>query len=103
MEQPRLPPVARREIRTAAEQGDYARAAVLAAIVAPGMEGPLSTFQSEMEAYERARLVSNWHRALRSLADARSAAIACGMPELESVVTHRLFDIVRLHHEGRKP
>lgn len=91
-----------REIRAAAERGEYARAAVMASILAPGMEGVLGRFQTEMEAYERAKISANWHRALRALADARAAALASGVIELEAVVTRRLFDVVRLHHEERK-
>lgn len=101
MEQPRQPPISTRDVRKAAEQGDYARAAVLASVLLPGMEQPLARFRDEMEAYERARLTANWHRALRSLADARAAAMATGLFELETVVTHRLFDVVKLQHEGR--
>lgn len=91
-----------RQVKQAAESGDYALAVSLAVRVVPGMEPELKKFQKQMEAYEEARGHANWHRALRSLADARAAAISAGLPELESVVTHRLFDIVKQQHEGRK-
>lgn len=91
-----------RDVRIAAEGGDYSLAVTLAAKVVPGMEPELRKFKAEMEAYEEAKGRANWHRALRSLADARAAAISAGIPELESVVTHRLFDIVKQQHEGRK-
>lgn len=83
------------ELRTAAERGDYARAAVVAQQLAPGMEAQLGQFRNQMEVYEATRAQADWRRALRALADARIAAIAAGLPELESVVTDRLYDVVK--------
>lgn len=90
-----------KEVRTAAERGEYAVAVALASSLVPGLDDVLSRYRERMESYEEARQAGDWRRALRSLADARAAAIASGLPELESVVTHRLFDVVRLQQEGR--
>jgi hypothetical protein len=86
------------ELRIAAEQGDYAKAAQVAAALAPGMEAQLRQFFIQMEIYQEAKGTSDWRKALRALADARIAAISAGLPELESVVTERLYDVVK----GRK-
>ncbi len=91
-----------KEVRAAAERGDYALAESLALSLAPGKETELTRFRERMEVYEQARESQDWRRALRALADARDAAVAAGLPELEGVVTHRLFDIVKLQQEVRK-
>lgn len=91
-----------REVRTAAERGDYALAEELANSMVTGASEELAKYRERMERYEQAKAVGDFRRALRALADARAAAIASGLPELESVVTHLLFDVVRLQQEGRK-
>lgn len=90
-----------REIRAAAERRLYALAADLAVAQAPDAIADLAKFRTHMEVYERLRERDDWRRALDALAAARAAAIAAGFPELESVVTHRLFDLVR-ERGGRK-
>jgi hypothetical protein len=89
------------EMRTAMEQGDYALAVTLAAELAPGMDSQLGQFKIQMELYRQARSDADWRRALRAIADARIAAISAGLPELESIASHHLYQIVR-EHEGKR-
>jgi hypothetical protein len=86
-----------RDLRIAVEQGDYVRAVNLAAALAPGTEPQLDQFRIQMEVYDRARAAADYRKALRALADARMAAIAAGFPELEAVITDRLYEVVKLH------
>lgn len=88
---------AARSAREAAQAGDYTRAADLAAIVAPGMEMQLEQFRLRMQDYEEACVEENWRRALRALADARLAALAAGVVDLEQVANERLYDLVKKH------
>lgn len=93
---------AARSARQAAVDGDYNKAVSLAATLVPGMELQLEQYRLQMETYDDARTTEDWRRALRALADARLAALAAGVPELEQVASDRLYDLVRLH-EVRRP
>ena len=89
-------------MRAAVAQGDYAGAVDAAAALAPEMAPQLVQFRFMMERYAEARQASDWRRALRALADARMAAIAAGLPELETLATNLLYDVVK-QYEGRRP
>lgn len=89
-------------LRAAAVQGDYAGVISAAAALAPEAEPQLVQFRIMMERYEEARQAADWRRALRAVADARMAAIAAGLPELETLTTNLLYDVVK-QYEGRKP
>lgn len=84
-----------RLIRAAAEQGEYGRAVEIATKMWPEMAHQLEQYRLQMENYELARDKHDWRRALRALADARIAAIAAGMVELEIVATNRLYEVVK--------
>jgi hypothetical protein len=90
-----------RLVRAAAEQGDYLRAVTIAARMAPGMEPQLTQYRFMMEAYEQALAAGDRRKALRALADARLAAIAAELPELETVATNRLYAVVKAHELRR--
>lgn len=90
-----------RLVQAAAEAGDYERAVVLSAQLVEGMEAQLGQYRLRMEGYEQARAAGNWRLALRTLADARIAAIQAGLPELEGVATNRLYDVVKSHELRR--
>jgi hypothetical protein len=90
-----------RFIRAAAEAGDYGRAVEVAAKLWPDVAPQLEQYRLQMELYELCREKSEWRRALRALADARIAAIAAGLPELEVVATNRLYDVVKSHELRR--
>jgi hypothetical protein len=90
-----------RLVQAAAEAGDYARAVTIAAELVPDMEAQLGQYQIQMDLYEQARQTGHWRLALRALADARMAAIAAGLPELEGVATDRLYDVVKSHELRR--
>lgn len=90
-----------RVVRAAAEEGDYARAVAMAALLVPGMEAQLGQYRLQMELYEQAVKNGNWRQAIRALADARIAAVQAGLPELEVVATDRLYDVVKAHELRR--
>jgi hypothetical protein len=90
-----------RLVRAAAEAGDYARAVSIAEKLAPGSEPQLVQYRLMMEKYDQAVAGDDWRRALRALADARLAAIAAEMPELETVATNRLYEVVKAHELRR--
>ncbi|MDF2628602.1 MAG: hypothetical protein K0R39_2433 [Symbiobacteriaceae bacterium] len=90
-----------RLIRAAAEQGDYVGAVEMATKLLPDMVHQLQQYRLMMEQYETSRGKLDWRRALRALADARLAAIAAGLVELEIVATNRLYDIVKSHELRR--
>ncbi|HWI64939.1 MAG TPA: hypothetical protein VNT75_24180 [Symbiobacteriaceae bacterium] len=84
-----------RLIRAAAESGEYGRAVEIAIRLWPDMAHQLEQYRLQMELYETSRAGHDWRRALRALADARLAAIAAGLVELEIVATNRLYDVVK--------
>lgn len=84
-------------VRAAAERGDYGRAVETAAKLVPGMEPQLGQYQYQMERYEQYKAAADWRHALRALADARTAAVAAGLPELETVASNRLYEVVKLY------
>jgi hypothetical protein len=90
-----------RLIRAAAEQGDYVGAVEMAMKLWPEMVHQLQQYRLMMEQYEASRGKLDWRRALRALADARLAAIAAGLVELEVVATNRLYDVVKSHELRR--
>lgn len=90
-----------RLIRAAAEIGEYARAVEIAVKLWPDMIHQLEQYRLQMELYELSRAKLDWRRALRSLADARLAAIAAGIVELEIVATNRLYDVVKSYELRR--
>lgn len=87
--------------RAAVEQGEYARGVDIAAKLAPGLEPQLEQYRLMMETYDLAVSAADWRRALRALADARLAAIQAGLPELETVATNRLYEVVKAHELRR--
>ncbi|HLN62402.1 MAG TPA: hypothetical protein VK464_12695 [Symbiobacteriaceae bacterium] len=90
-----------RMVRAAAEAGDYERAVTIAGHLVPEMAAQLGQYQVQMALYEQARAEGNWRLAIRALADARLAAIAAGLPELEGVATDRLYTVVKAHELRR--
>jgi hypothetical protein len=90
-----------RLIRAAAEQGDYVGAVEMATKLWPEMVHQLQQYRLMMEQYEASRGKLDWRQALRALADARLAAIAAGLVELEVVATNRLYDVVKSHELRR--
>lgn len=90
---------ARAELKAAAGRGDYAEAVRSAAVLAPGKERELEQFRSQMELCERALRAAEWRRALRALAEARTAAVAAGLPDLESISTARMYAVIKLREE----
>lgn len=88
---------AARSAQDAARSGDYTRAVAIAATMVTNMELQLERFRIQMERYDEACGAGDWRRAVRSLADARLAALAAGVPELEQVATERLYALVRKH------
>lgn len=88
-------------LRAAAERGDYALAAKQAAELMPDMIPQIEQYRIRMELYEEAVEAENWRQAIRALADARMAAIAADLPELEVVAQARLFQVVK-HFQGRR-
>jgi len=90
-----------RAVQAMAERGDYRGAVAAALAIVPCAEAQLRQYEIMMELYEEARVGGSWRRALRALADARMAAIAAELPELETVATARLYEVVRLHELRR--
>ncbi|HEY3365513.1 MAG TPA: hypothetical protein VGK74_10710 [Symbiobacteriaceae bacterium] len=89
------------ELRAAAAQGDFDKVAAIANALVPGMEAQVEQFRIQMGLYAQAKEANDWRRSLRALADARLAAIAAGLTDLESMATEGLYNIVKLY-EGRR-
>jgi len=87
------------ELKAAAGRGDYALAVRSAAILAPGKEQELNQFRAEMEFSQRAIRSAQWRSALRALAQARMAAVAVGLPELENISTDQMYRVIKLREE----
>lgn len=98
-----IPATGERELKAAAARGDYARVVNLATSMSPKSRPEAVKFQAHMDIYEQARRQGDWRRTMRALADARDAAIAAGFPQLESVVSHRLVEVVNLQRGVRHP
>ncbi|HYF92103.1 MAG TPA: hypothetical protein VD969_07635 [Symbiobacteriaceae bacterium] len=90
-----------RLIRAAAEKGEYGRAVEIAARMWPEVALQLEQYRLQMEIYELCREKCDWRRALRALADARIAAVAAGVVELEMVATNRLYEVVKSNEARR--
>lgn len=87
------------ELKAAVGRGDYAVAVRSAAVLAPGKEQELDQFRAEMEFSQRAIRSAQWRIALRALAQARMAAVAVGLPELESISTDQMYRVIKLREE----
>lgn len=90
---------ARAELKAAVGRGDYASVVRSAAVLAPGKERELDQFRTEMEFSQRAIHSAQWRSALRALAQARMAAVAAGVPELERISTDQMYLVIKLREE----
>lgn len=87
------------KLKAAVGRGDYALAVRSAAVLAPGKEQELNQFRAEMEFSQHAIRSAQWRSALRALAQARMAAVAVGLPELENLSTDQMYRVIKLREE----